>query len=83
MEENVSLLCVGGYERRFAQIKVTKELNQFNDKITFESNSWVFMRQRIDMRLCAIVSQTLLQRRCCLSSLTAVQQPKDRRESIP
>uniref|UniRef100_A0A8D0T0A7 mRNA-capping enzyme n=1 Tax=Sus scrofa TaxID=9823 RepID=A0A8D0T0A7_PIG len=45
------LLYVGGYERPFAQIKVTKELKQYDNKIIeckFENNSWVFMRQRTD-----------------------------------
>lgn len=51
LPQNVGLLYVGGYERPFAQIKVTKELKQYDNKIIeckFENNSWVFMRQRID-----------------------------------
>ncbi|XP_049753081.1 mRNA-capping enzyme isoform X1 [Elephas maximus indicus] len=51
LPQNVGLLYVGGYERPFAQIKVTKELKQYDNKIIeckFENNSWVFMRQRTD-----------------------------------
>ncbi|XP_058517127.1 mRNA-capping enzyme-like [Ochotona princeps] len=51
LPQNAGLLYVGGYERPFAQIKVTKELNQYDNKIIecrFEKNSWVFMRQRTD-----------------------------------
>ncbi|XP_055455410.1 mRNA-capping enzyme isoform X2 [Psammomys obesus] len=51
LPQNIGLLYVGGYERPFAQIKVTKELKQYDNKIIeckFENNSWVFMRQRID-----------------------------------
>ena len=51
LPQNVGLLYVGGYERPFAQIKLTKELKQYDNKIIeckFKSNSWVFMRQRID-----------------------------------
>ncbi|XP_052588245.1 mRNA-capping enzyme-like [Peromyscus californicus insignis] len=51
LPQNVGLLHVGGYERPFAQIKLTKELEQHNNKIIeckFDNNSWVFMRQRID-----------------------------------
>lgn len=51
LPQNIGLLYVGGYERPFAQIKVTKELKQYDNKIIeckFENNSWVFMRQRLD-----------------------------------
>ncbi|XP_058517131.1 mRNA-capping enzyme-like [Ochotona princeps] len=51
LPQNAGLLYVGGYKRPFAQIKVTKELNQYDNKIIecrFEKNSWVFMRQRTD-----------------------------------
>ncbi|XP_005377797.1 PREDICTED: mRNA-capping enzyme isoform X1 [Chinchilla lanigera] len=51
LPQNVGLLYVGGFERPFAQIKVTKELKQYDNKIIeckFENNSWVFMRQRTD-----------------------------------
>ncbi|MXQ88701.1 hypothetical protein E5288_WYG003338 [Bos mutus] len=51
LPQNIGLLYVGGYERPFAQIKVTKELKQYDNKIIeckFENNSWVFMRQRTD-----------------------------------
>jgi len=33
LPQNVGLLYVGGYERPFAQIKVTKELKQYDNKI--------------------------------------------------
>ncbi|XP_032340768.1 mRNA-capping enzyme [Camelus ferus] len=51
LPQNIGLLYVGGYDRPFAQIKVTKELKQYDNKIIeckFENNSWVFMRQRTD-----------------------------------
>lgn len=51
LPQKVGLLYVGGYERPFAQIKVTEELKQYDNKIIeckFENNSWVFMRQRTD-----------------------------------
>ncbi|NXP56573.1 MCE1 enzyme, partial [Heliornis fulica] len=51
LTQNVGLLYVGNFDRPFAQIKVTKELKQYDNKIIeckFENNSWVFMRQRID-----------------------------------
>uniref|UniRef100_A0A4W4EKI4 mRNA-capping enzyme n=1 Tax=Electrophorus electricus TaxID=8005 RepID=A0A4W4EKI4_ELEEL len=49
--QTVGLLYVGNYDIPFAQIKVLKELKQYDNKIiecTFQKNSWVFMRQRID-----------------------------------
>ncbi|XP_053316627.1 mRNA-capping enzyme [Spea bombifrons] len=51
LTQNVGLLYVGSYDRPFSQIKVTKDLKQYDNKIIeckFENNSWVFMRQRID-----------------------------------
>uniref|UniRef100_A0A8D2ZIR1 mRNA-capping enzyme n=1 Tax=Scophthalmus maximus TaxID=52904 RepID=A0A8D2ZIR1_SCOMX len=47
----VGLLYVGSYDRPFAKMKATKELKLYDNKIiecTFASNSWVFMRQRVD-----------------------------------
>ncbi|XP_065124901.1 mRNA-capping enzyme [Paramisgurnus dabryanus] len=47
----VGLLYVGSYERPFAQMKATKDLKQYDNKIiecTFVNNSWMFMRQRVD-----------------------------------
>ncbi|XP_027032874.1 mRNA-capping enzyme isoform X1 [Tachysurus fulvidraco] len=49
--QTVGLLYVGSYDMPFAQMKVTKDLKQYDNKIiecTFKNNSWVFMRQRID-----------------------------------
>ncbi|XP_076874287.1 mRNA-capping enzyme [Brachyhypopomus gauderio] len=49
--QTVGLLYVGSYDVPFAQMKVSKELKQYDNKIiecTFHNNSWVFMRQRID-----------------------------------
>ncbi|XP_041109642.1 mRNA-capping enzyme isoform X1 [Polyodon spathula] len=51
LTQTVGLLYVGNYERPFAQMKVTKDLKQYDNKIiecTFVNNTWVFMRQRID-----------------------------------
>ncbi|XP_034965306.1 mRNA-capping enzyme isoform X2 [Zootoca vivipara] len=51
LPHNVGLLYVGSLDTPFAQIKVTKDLKQYDNKIIeckFENNSWVFMRQRID-----------------------------------
>ncbi|XP_028578781.1 mRNA-capping enzyme isoform X2 [Podarcis muralis] len=51
LPQNVGLLYVGSLDTPFAQIKVTKDLKQYDNKIIeckFENNSWVFMRQRID-----------------------------------
>lgn len=51
LTQTVGLLYVGGYDRPFAQMKVTKDLKQYDNKIiecTFVSNTWVFMRQRVD-----------------------------------
>ncbi|GAA6082914.1 mRNA-capping enzyme isoform X1, partial [Tachysurus ichikawai] len=49
--QTVGLLYVGSYDMPFAQMKVSKDLKQYDNKIiecTFKNNSWVFMRQRID-----------------------------------
>ncbi|XP_030637986.1 mRNA-capping enzyme isoform X2 [Chanos chanos] len=49
--QTVGLLYVGNYDMPFAQMKVTKDLKQYDNKIiecTFVNNTWVFMRQRID-----------------------------------
>ncbi|XP_058248641.1 mRNA-capping enzyme isoform X2 [Hemibagrus wyckioides] len=49
--QTVGLLYVGSYDMPFAQMKVTKDLKQYDNKIiecTFKNNTWVFMRQRID-----------------------------------
>ncbi|XP_015860233.1 mRNA-capping enzyme-like isoform X2 [Peromyscus maniculatus bairdii] len=85
LPQKVGLLHVAGYERAFAQIKLTKELEQYNNKIIeckFENNSWVFMRQRIDKSFPNAYNTAMAV--CCLNSLTDVQQlPKDRSESIP
>ncbi|XP_018409864.1 PREDICTED: mRNA-capping enzyme isoform X2 [Nanorana parkeri] len=51
LTQNVGLLFVGRYERPFSQLKVTRELKQYDNKIIeckFENNCWVFMRQRVD-----------------------------------
>ncbi|XP_027259215.1 mRNA-capping enzyme isoform X5 [Cricetulus griseus] len=76
LPQNVGLLYVGGYERPFAQIKVTKELKQYDNKIIeckFENNSWVFMRQRIDKSFPNAYN----------TAMDVQQLPKDRSESIP
>ena len=47
----IGLLYVGGYDKPFSQMKVTKELRELDGKIIeckFENNSWVFMRERTD-----------------------------------
>ncbi|XP_056337148.1 mRNA-capping enzyme [Danio aesculapii] len=49
--QTVGLLYVGNYDMPFAQMKITKDLKQYDNKIiecTFDNNTWVFMRQRID-----------------------------------
>lgn len=51
LPQTVGLLYVGNYDRPFANMKATKELKQYDNKIIeckFEKNSWVFMRQRVD-----------------------------------
>ncbi|XP_021077698.1 mRNA-capping enzyme isoform X3 [Mus pahari] len=76
LPQNVGLLYVGGYERPFAQIKVTKELKQYDNKIIeckFENNSWVFMRQRIDKSFPNAYN----------TAMDVQQPPRGRSESIP
>ncbi|XP_075827371.1 mRNA-capping enzyme isoform X4 [Microtus pennsylvanicus] len=76
LPQNVGLLYVGGYERPFAQIKVTKELKQYDNKIIeckFENNSWVFMRQRIDKSFPNAYN----------TAMDVQQLPKDRNGDIP
>ncbi|EDL05483.1 mRNA-capping enzyme isoform 2 [Mus musculus] len=76
LPQNVGLLYVGGYERPFAQIKVTKELKQYDNKIIeckFENNSWVFMRQRIDKSFPNAYN----------TAMDVQQPPRDRSGSIP
>ncbi|XP_052390804.1 mRNA-capping enzyme [Carassius gibelio] len=49
--QTVGLLYVGSYDMPFAQMKITKELKQYDNKIiecTFVNNTWVFMRERTD-----------------------------------
>ncbi|XP_053301483.1 mRNA-capping enzyme isoform X1 [Pleuronectes platessa] len=49
--QTVGLLYVGSYDRPFAQMKASKELRNYDNKIiecNFANNSWVFMRQRMD-----------------------------------
>ena len=46
-------LHVGGHDHAVAEIKLTKELKLYNNKIIeckfdMETNSWVFMRERTD-----------------------------------
>ena len=51
LPETKGLLFVGGSPHPFAEIKVTKELRQYDKKIiecTFANNQWVFMRERTD-----------------------------------
>ncbi|XP_057678351.1 mRNA-capping enzyme isoform X2 [Corythoichthys intestinalis] len=51
LPQTVGFLYVGNCDRPFAQMKATKELKLYDNKIiecTFANNTWVFMRQRID-----------------------------------
>ncbi|XP_038052592.1 mRNA-capping enzyme-like [Patiria miniata] len=51
LPETKGFLFVGGYGSPFAEIKLTKELKQYDKKIiecTFENGHWVFMRERTD-----------------------------------
>uniref|UniRef100_A0A1A8F7H1 mRNA-capping enzyme n=1 Tax=Nothobranchius korthausae TaxID=1143690 RepID=A0A1A8F7H1_9TELE len=51
LTQTVGLLYVGNYDRPFANMRATKELKQYDNKIiecSFANNSWVFMRQRAD-----------------------------------
>ena len=47
------LLFVGGHDLPISEIKVTKELKQYNNKIIeckfdLNTNTWIFMRERTD-----------------------------------
>uniref|UniRef100_A0A672JXN1 mRNA-capping enzyme n=1 Tax=Sinocyclocheilus grahami TaxID=75366 RepID=A0A672JXN1_SINGR len=49
--QTVGLLYVGRYDMPFAQMKITRDLKHYDNKIiecTFVNNTWVFMRQRTD-----------------------------------
>lgn len=51
LPQTVGLLYVGHHNVPFAQMKVTKDMKQYDNKIiecTFKNESWVFMRQRVD-----------------------------------
>ncbi|XP_033127077.1 mRNA-capping enzyme-like [Anneissia japonica] len=51
LPETKGFLHVGHFQHPFAEIKVTKDLKKFDNKIiecTFENNQWVFMRERTD-----------------------------------
>ncbi|KAJ8008923.1 hypothetical protein DPEC_G00083460 [Dallia pectoralis] len=51
ISQTVGLLYVGSYDRPFAQMKASKDLKQYDNKIiecSFNNNTWVFMRQRVD-----------------------------------
>lgn len=53
LEENIGQLWVGGSDRPFARMKVTRELRQYDNKIIecrydFERRTWELMRQRTD-----------------------------------
>ena len=47
------LLFVGGHDHPISEIRVTKELKQYNNKIIeckfdLNTNTWIFMRERTD-----------------------------------
>uniref|UniRef100_UPI00358ED781 mRNA-capping enzyme isoform X2 n=1 Tax=Myxine glutinosa TaxID=7769 RepID=UPI00358ED781 len=49
--QNLGLLFVGQLDTPLSQMKVTKELRQYDNKIIeckFVNNEWVFMKQRLD-----------------------------------
>ncbi|XP_069698204.1 mRNA-capping enzyme [Periplaneta americana] len=51
LKSKVGHLYVGGMDRPFAQMKMTKALKELNNKIVeckFQDNQWVFMRERTD-----------------------------------
>lgn len=51
LTRKIGYLYVGGFEPPFAQIRVTKQVKDFHNKIIeckFENNEWVFMRERTD-----------------------------------
>ncbi|CAG0898456.1 unnamed protein product [Darwinula stevensoni] len=51
LKKSRGLLFVGGLDTPFAEMKVTRDLRQYNNKIIeckFENPHWVFMRERTD-----------------------------------
>uniref|UniRef100_A0A8C9TD69 mRNA-capping enzyme n=1 Tax=Scleropages formosus TaxID=113540 RepID=A0A8C9TD69_SCLFO len=52
LTKTVGLLYVGGYDRPFAQMKATRDLKQYDNKIIectyVAEEGWAFMRQRVD-----------------------------------
>ncbi|CDQ65422.1 unnamed protein product [Oncorhynchus mykiss] len=51
LPQTVGLLYVGSHDMPFAQMKASKDLKQYDNKIiecSFNNNTWVFMRQRVD-----------------------------------
>ena len=51
LPETKGLLYVGGYEQPFSEVKATKELRQYDNKIIecmWDGKSWQFMRERTD-----------------------------------
>ncbi|XP_058064809.1 mRNA-capping enzyme [Anopheles bellator] len=51
LPRKVGLLFVGGMERNYGEIKLTKELRKLNNKIIeckYDDNGWVLMRERTD-----------------------------------
>ncbi|XP_014662100.1 PREDICTED: mRNA-capping enzyme-like [Priapulus caudatus] len=51
LKQKVACLYVGGLDTPMAQMKLTKELKELDNKILeckFENNSWKFLRQRTD-----------------------------------
>ncbi|XP_071959543.1 mRNA-capping enzyme-like isoform X2 [Antedon mediterranea] len=74
LPETKGFLHVGHYRPPFAEIKVTKDLKKYDNKIiecTFENNKWVFMRERTDksfpnayktaMNVCQTICEPLTQ----------------------
>jgi len=51
LPKTVGFLFVGSYDPPFAQMKITKQLKELNNKIIeckWEDNQWIFMRERTD-----------------------------------
>lgn len=51
MTKKVGYLYVGGHDPPFAQIKLSKQVKDYDNKIiecNFENNQWIFMRERTD-----------------------------------
>lgn len=51
LTKKIGLLYVGSLEPPFSQIKMTKHIKDLDGKIIeckFESNQWIFMRERVD-----------------------------------